>query len=538
MLLVLLRFRLRRDRLQLVIWAVALALLLLITASAMTSTYPTVADRIGVLRVALVTPALLVLRGTPQGTSLGDMTVFEIATFQAVLVGLMSTFLVVRNSRAEEDRGMAEALAATAAGRALPAVATLLEGVVANVLAAAVSALALIAGGLPVGGSVVFGAALGAAGCAFVGLGLLVAQVAPTGRSANGWCTALVLAAYALRGIGDATGAPHPQDGTLTPGWASAVSPIGWVQSVRPYAADDLRPALLALVVGALAAAAALAVQRVRDVGAGLVPEGRGRAAASRALAGPIGLATRLQRGSAVAWGIGAVLLGVLGGDLATLVLGQLGGTPGVTAVMRRLAGPGGGLLDGFIVVIGAFVGILAAAIAVQGAMRLRQEEAAGGADAVLSGAVGRVRWFLSIVLVAALGAAAALVLAGLAAAGAALLARPDGSAGTFGAWFGTIVWQLPAVLVLLAVVALVFAVAPRASIPAGWLVLAAAAFLGEFGALLGLPQWLRDVAPFSHSPAVALPDPSFAGAIWMTALAVGITALACVLVQRRDTVA
>jgi ABC-2 type transport system permease protein len=279
-------------------------------------------------------------------------------------------------------------------------------------------------------------------------------------------------------------------------------------------------------------------VQRVRDLGEGLVPERRGRAEASGALAGPIGLAARLQRGSVIAWGIGAVLLGALGGDLATLVLGQLGSTPGVTDAMRRLAGPGSGILDGFIVVIGAFVGILAAAIAVQGAMRLRQEEVSGGADAVLSGGVSRVRWFLSIVLVAALGAAAALVLAGLAAAAAALAVRPDGSAGTFGAWFGTIVWQLPAVLVLLAIVALVFAVAPRASIPVGWLVLAAAAFLGEFAALLDLPQWIRDLAPFSHSPAVALADPSFAGAWWMTALAVAITALACVLVRRRDVAA
>jgi len=173
----------------------------------------------------------------------------------------------------------------------------------------------------------------------------------------------------------------------------------------------------------------------------------------------------------------------------------------------------------------------------VQGAMRLRQEEAAGGADAVLSGAVGRTRWFLTIVALAVVASALALVLAGLAAALAALAARPDGSAGTFGDWFGTIVWQLPAVLVILALVSLVFAVAPRATVPVGWLVLAAAAFLGELGALLDLPRWVRDLAPFSHSPAVALAHPSFTGAGWMTAGAVVAIALACVLLRRRDTV-
>jgi len=537
MLLALLRFRLRRDRVQLLVWTVALLLLMVFTAAAMTSTYPAVADRVGVLRIAMVTPALLVLRGTPQGTSLGDITVFEIATFQAVLIGLMSTFLVVRNTRAEEERGAAEALAATAAGRALPTVAVVLEGVVANVLAGAASALGLVAGGLPATGSIVFGIALGAAGCTFVGLELLIVQLAPTGRSANGWGTALVLASYALRGIGDAGGTPHPVSSTLTPGWESALSPIGWVQATRPYAADDLRPVLLALVVGAVAVWAALAVQRVRDVGAGVIPEGRARRTASPALRGPFGLAARLQRGSVIGWGIGAVLLGLIGGDLANLVLEQLGSTAGVAEAVKRLGGSGSGLLDGFIIAIGGFVGILAAAIAVQGAMRLRQEEAAGAADAVLGGAVGRIRWFLSFLALAVVASALALVLAGLAAALAALAAHPDGSAGTFGAWFGTIVWQLPAVLVILALVSLVFAVAPRATIPIGWLVLAAAAFLGELGALLDVPQWVRDLAPFSHSPAVALAHPSFAGAAWMTAVAVVAIGLACILLRRRDTV-
>jgi ABC-2 type transport system permease protein len=340
-----------------------------------------------------------------------------------------------------------------------------------------------------------------------------------------------------VRGIGDATGEPHPASSTLTPGWESALSPIGWMQATRPYAADDLRPVLLALVVGALAVWAALAVQRVRDVGAGLIAEGRARRTASPVLRGPFGLAARLQRGSVIGWGIGAVLLGLIGGDLADLVLEQLGSAAGVAEAVKRLGGSGSGVLDGFIIAIGGFVGILAAAIAVQGAMRLRQEEAAGGADAVLSGAVGRIRWFLTIVALAVAASALALVLAGLAAALAALAARPDGSAGTFGDWFGTIVWQLPAVLVILALVSLVFAVAPRATIPVGWLVLAAAAFLGELGALLDLPQWVRDLAPFSHSPAVALAHPSFTGAGWMTAGAVVAIALACVLLRRRDTV-
>jgi ABC-2 type transport system permease protein len=97
-------------------------------------------------------------------------------------------------------------------------------------------------------------------------------------------------------------------------------------------------------------------------------------------------------------------------------------------------------------------------------------------------------------------------------------------------------VWELPAVLVFLGIGAVVFALWPQGAVPLGWLVLAAAAFLGLFGPLVGVPDWARRLAPFSHTPAVALPHPSFTGGWVMAGIAVALVAAGVLLFRLRDT--
>jgi ABC-2 type transport system permease protein len=90
-------------------------------------------------------------------------------------------------------------------------------------------------------------------------------------------------------------------------------------------------------------------------------------------------------------------------------------------------------------------------------------------------------------------------------------------------------------VFVLLAVVALLFALVPRLSIGLGWAVLLAAIFIGQFGGLFGLPDWARDLSPFSHTPFVTDANVDWAPAWVMLGIAVVVAAGSVVLVRRRD---
>jgi len=90
-------------------------------------------------------------------------------------------------------------------------------------------------------------------------------------------------------------------------------------------------------------------------------------------------------------------------------------------------------------------------------------------------------------------------------------------------------------VIGILVVAALLFALVPRLSIGLSWGVLLASLFIGQFGELFGLPDWLRTLSPFTHTPAIGAADVDWSGAWWMLGLAMVVCGVAVVAVRRRD---
>src|SRR5690606_31830773 len=108
----LVRFQLRRDRLVLPLWIVSTGLLAYAGAAGVGAEFATDATREQVLKLAVATPSLLALRGVPDGASLGSYVYFQVFCYVAIMAGLMSTFFAVRHSRADEERGRLELLEA------------------------------------------------------------------------------------------------------------------------------------------------------------------------------------------------------------------------------------------------------------------------------------------------------------------------------------------------------------------------------------------------------------------------------------------
>jgi ABC-2 type transport system permease protein len=535
-LVVLLRQRLRRDRWQLLIWILCIGLLALFSAASIQNTYGDAKGRVDLVTLAIANPAILLLRGLPQGTGLGAVTFFEIFTFLALLAGLMSTFLAVRHSRAEEESGRAELVASTPAARILPTVATLVHGVLANVVLAVAVALGFIASGLPVAGSFVAGAATGGAGLAFLAVGLLLAQLMMTSRGANGFAASLVVLAYVLRGIGDATGRVTGDGAHMVAAWPSWVSPIGWGEQTDAYGANDGLPLLLDLALAAVLMVVVFALQSVRDSGAGLIPERPGRRDARATLSGPLGLAWRLQWPTILGWTVGGFFTGLLAGGLGSVVSSSVAGDPALGNIRKAIGSIGSGgsgpLTEIFVAAIFSIVGVLAAACATQVAIRLRQEEAAGAAEVMMSTPLSRVRWLLDFLVVGIVAIVLVLVAAGLASGLAAVSAGEKASIITDS--FVAAAAQLPVALVYLGVLALVFVVVPRWTVALAWTLLGLGAFIGIFGGLVGLPDWVHDLSPFAHVP-VVVGTPDWTGGYWMFGIAIAAIAGAAVLIRRRD---
>jgi len=532
-LVTLVRHRGRRDRLQLAVWIACTGLLAFFTASAVGSTYGGDEERAGIIALAVDNPAILLLRGLPQGSSLPAFVFFQIFTYLALLAALMSTFLAVRHSRGEEESGRAELVASTPAARTTPTAATLVHGVLADLALGAAVAAGFVVGGLPVAGSLVTGVAAAAVGVTFLCVGLLAAQFVRTARGANAVSVALVVLAFLLRGVGDALGTPSADGQSMTSSWPSWVSPIGWAQHVGAFTADDLTPLVLCLALAAVCGGAAFALQSRRDDGTSLLPGRDGRKGARPWLRGSFSLAWRLQWPAILAWVLGGAVFGLFAGGLAGLVVQAAETDPGLTGNLRLFARGNGTLTQALISAMFELVGVLASACAVQAVVRARQEETGLTAELLLSTPLHRVRW-LADYLVLGVVAIVAVLAGGAVTSTAAVLVTGDDDA-TIRDSFAAAAAQLPATLVYLGVLALVFVVAPALTAGLGWTLLGAGAFVGLFGALVGLPGWVRDLSPFSHTPALGSGAVDLSGAAWLLAVAVVAASAALVLMRRRE---
>lgn len=533
---VLLRQCVRRDRVQLALWIVGTAALALMATTSVTTTFGDLVEREGILRLTTLAPAILMFRGTPNGAEAGPFAFFLMCAILGVLAGLMSTFLAVRHTRGDEETGRAELIASTPASRLLPTTATVIHGLLVNAVLGLAIAVAFLLSGLEPQGAFVAGAAIAACGVVFLATGLVFAQLFRSSRAANAAGVAAVIAAYFVRGIGDAAGEPSDDGLHRTPLWISWLSPIGWAQRTGAFAEDDLAPLLISLGFAAVLVALVYAFQSARDSGASVLPGLRGRDHAGPLLSGSLGLALKLSTGAVLSWAAGAAVMGALATSLTPLVDEIGSDVPEVARRLQQLAGAGASLEEALTTTFFSVIGILASACALQLIMRARQEEGNGTAETVLATPVPRQRWIAEHGAVALLGV---VVVIGVAMLGAFAGARSadDPTEMSLDAAQAAVA-QLPAVLVYFGLGMLLFVLVPRAMIGVAWAALTLGAFFGVFGELLGLPDWVHDLSPFAHSPVPIGDDVDWTGGIWMLAIAAVAIGVAIVAMRRRELVA
>jgi ABC-2 type transport system permease protein len=521
------RLAFRRDIIMLPACAIGLATLLALTARDLKLLYPSAATRLAVAEKAGANPALRLLLGRLDGTSIGAFLAARWSVWGAALAVLLTIFVVVRHTRADEEAGRFELVGSAAVGRQAPLTASLFPAVAANIVIAGLTCWWLPAQKLPFAGSAALALAITACALAFAGLAAVGAQLAGTARGARGIAIGALGAAFVLRGVGDA--------GPRGLSWLSWASPLGWVEEARAFGTAGERWWVLALPLGTFAVlvAAAFALAARRDHSTGLLPDLPGRPAASGLLRGPFSLAWRLQRGPLAAWLAGYVFIFAAFGAAASGIGSILGASLPLRRYLLRI-GYQATVVDSFMSSLLLLATLGAAAYATAAVLRLRTEETGNLADPVLAAAAGRMRWGLSHISVAVAGATLLVVDAGLSAGvGYGLL---TGSMGTeLPALLGAAVSKLPAALVLAGLAAALVGLLPWESVALAWTALALAAVIAVFGTALNWPASLIDMSPFTQTPKLPGGTVSALPLLWLCAIAVALAMAGLVGLRRRD---
>ena len=376
-----------------VIWGYIFGVAIASSALSYAKIYKTTAERDALAATYGSDKAITALFGpAPQLQTVAGFTAFKISMTLIVLGAVWGLLTSTRLLRGEEDGGRWEVLLAgqtTRRGAAAQALGGLGAGVL--VLWAVTAVITIVAGqdssvGIAPGPALYFALAMVATAVMFLAVGALTSQLAATRRQAASYAAAFLGVAYAVRMIADA--------GVGLQGliW---VSPLGWVEELRPLTAPQPLALLPVAVFTAVVATMATELADGRDVGASLLPDRARSRPHPRLLSGPTGLAIRLARPMTIGWWVAIGVAAALFGLIAKSAGGTISGSS-VQQVFAKLGAPG----SGADAVLGACFLILAVLVAFTAAGQLtaaRSEESGGRLDHLLARPVSRSSWLAGL---------------------------------------------------------------------------------------------------------------------------------------------
>jgi ABC-2 type transport system permease protein len=359
----------------------------------------------------------------------------------------------------------------------------------------------------------------------FLSAGALASQLAPTRRQASGYAAAALGVSYALRMLADSgTGLA----------WLRWVSPLGWVEELRPLSSPQ--PLMLLPVAALVAVMAGLSVHLAgsRDLGASVIADQSTARAHTKLLIRPTGLAIRLTRGVLVAWVLSIALLSLMMGLIAKSVGSVLSDNAGDRVTFAKMGFRGSGA-EQYLAITFLIVALLVALVAAGQLSAARNEEAEGRLDHLLVRPVSRYTWLAGRLAVATGSLVAAGLVAGIVCwLGAASQHSGVGLATLLDAGLNVV----PPALFVLGAGALTFGVWPRAlsSVTYGFL---AWSFLVEIiGGLIGVSHWILDTSLFHQMSAAPAVKPNWTSGAALSALGVAAAGMGALAFHHRDLAA
>ncbi|GAA3723565.1 ABC transporter permease [Gordonia hankookensis] len=518
----LIRLMSRRERWIIVITLVVFLLINLSTAATIAGSYPTPDKRAALQVGAGSNSAFRFLLGPLDHIdSAAAVTVWRAGLFMIAALAVCAVMMVVRQTRKEEELGRAELLRAGATGPLASVWAATVVATVFCVVVALGMSIMLFPLGASVGDVIAVFGQYATTAMAAVGVALVSAQIAKTSHIANLTASSIVLAGYVLRGVADV-------DHTWS--WLRWITPVGWAELIDPFGANNPWPAVASLAVAALGVGLAARFALGRDMDAGVIQPRPGPASSAR-LSSVGAVAMRLSGSLLVSWISAITLYALVIGFLQPSVDELAGDNEQMRRVLEQ-SGLQGSLSTLFGSTMMTFLAVAASAWSVNLVTRMRSEEVSSRTEVLLVTPTARSRYLAVYAATAAVGVVVILIAAALG------MTVGDGVAG--GGWsavgdnLAAAGVQIPAALLVTGVAVALYAIRPML-VPIGWLVVIAALFLGPLSGMFSLPQWARDLSPFSHAPAVPLEPMHWLPIVVLLVIAALFAVAAQLAFHRRD---
>lgn len=470
-------------------------------------------------------PAVRMMNGVPRALdTAGGFTVWDGGWMMQVIIAVWAILTTSRLLRGEEDLDRTD-LVLSAPVRATAATAVVVAILAAeSALIGAAAAVTMGLTGQAWTGSLLFGIGLAAVGATFTAGTAVISQLVEVRRRVAGLSTVLLGAAYLMRMVGNSADSRS---------WVRWTTPLGWMDQLQPFGADDALALVPMLVVPAALGILAVRLRAVRDTGGALLaPESAGRSHL-RLLSSPLAFAWRSNQATLLGWAVGLAAIAAIMGALVTTMIDWIAQDEGYQQIMASVGLEAALTVDGFVAVV-AFVFGLAVAIHVIFRVGAAQsEEETSRLEAILARPVSRLRWLGGHLLLTGIGAVLLTVVVGAAMWAGALAAGSDdlGLANALEANLNA----LPVVALVAGLTVGIYGVAPRLTVAVPLALVVGSFVLYLLGPALKWPDWALDISPFTHLAMV--PQQAWAGtaALVMCGIGVAVAVAGAVAFRRRD---
>jgi len=557
------RFMLRRERIISSVWIISIVLAVVGLVPGMRGTLD--ADSREALFAMIENPSLVSMMGpayTLASESFGGLYTTMMLLLSALTVGLMNIFLVIRHTRADEEKWRGEVVRSLPVGRLANLNAALIMAVIVNVVLAIVVGLGMYMLGdesMSFNGSMIWGACLGVTGLVFAAIAALFSQLSSSSRSAMGYSFAVLGLLYMLRAPGDME--IRVVSGQIVTGnmeILSLISPLGLILRTQPYVGDHWLPVFIVLGVAIVIAAAAFYFNSIRDMDQGIISARRGRADGSSLMGSPFGLSFKLLRTAIIVWIAGMFTLGAAYGTIVgevdqfmasndlwqQLMIGPVGieilRDAGYTAeqildlIRTSVAAEGYTLTELYMSTITNIMGVFTLVPLFIFMLRAKAEERDIRAELVLATPVSRYKYLAGYAVIAFASAIVMqIVLAvGLYSVGVSVLENPGEL--SLGFLLTANLIYVPAQWFMLGVAVLLIGVLPKAT-GAVWGYFTVALFFIFFGRMNIFPEWLQKLTPFGYVPQLPIDEINYLALGLLTTMGIVMTAAGFFFYRRRD---
>ena len=517
------RLFLRRERVISAIWIVCLALFSISLASGMGSMFDDLARK--ALAETLKNPGMVAMMGPVYGAdnyTVGAMYSNTMMLWMIITIAVMNIFLVVRHTRADEEKGRAEMVRSLPTGRLATLNATMLTATIVNIMLALLTGLGIAALGVPSMGfseSMLYGIALGVSGMLFAAVAALFSQLCSSSRGAMSLSFLTLGVLYVMRAAGDTSNEV-----------LSLISPLGLIQRSQVFIENHWWPVLVVVLEVVIVAIVAYALNAMRDMGQGFIPARPGRREASRFLCSPFGLSFWLLRNTLFTWLIVMFTLGASYGA----ILGDIEAFVSQSEFYQTVIGtnPDYSVAMMFTSMVNSIAAMICVVPLLTAALKPRNEERENHAENVLSRAVTRTKYMTGYVGLAFISSVLfqSATAVGLYVSSAVVLEEPI----ALGFLLKANLVYIPALWVMIGLAVLLTGLAPKLS-SIIWVYLGFSFFATFMGRFLTLPEWLVKLTPFSHIPQLPVDEINCFLLAIIVGISIVLTIAGFVLYKKRD---